>query len=139
MNVLEVNKIIGLSFAVLDYDDVNDDHHCFWNLSRHHLMYGHASYLCAFKLMPLEPKFRKAIQADWSFQIIEMKRRLVAFQDQSFGEISSWHWDFGDGLTSLEQHPIHAYEEAGSYIVILDVKGPNGESRLSKVWDVTVK
>ena len=138
-SVLEVNKIIGLSFAVLDYDDVNDDHHCFWNLSRHHLMYGHASYLCAFKLMPLEPKFRKAIQADWSFQIIEMKRRLVAFQDQSFGEISSWHWDFGDGLTSLEQHPIHAYEEAGSYIVILDVKGPNGESRLSKVWDVTVK
>jgi hypothetical protein len=138
-SVLEVNKIIGLSFAVLDYDDVNDNHNCFWNLSRHHLMYGHASYLCAFKLMPLEPQLCKPIQADWSFQIIDMERRLVAFQDESFGKIASWHWDFGDGASSSEQHPVHAYKEAGSYIVILNVKGPDGESRLLKVWDVTVK
>jgi uncharacterized membrane protein len=89
--------------------------------------------------MPLESQFRKSIQADWSFQVIDMERRKVAFQDQSFGEVTSWHWDFGDGTSSSEQHPVHAYKEAGSYVVILDVKGPDGESRLSKVWDVTLK
>ena len=138
-SVLEENKIIGLSFAVLDYDDVNDNHNCFWNLSRHHLMYGQASYLCAFQLMPLEIQFRKPIEADWSFHILDMNKRLVAFQDQSYGEISLWHWDFGDGTSSTEQNPLHEYKKADSYIVILDVKGPDGESRLSKVWDVTVK
>ena len=68
-----------------------------------------------------------------------MNRRLVAFQDQSYGDITSWKWNFGDGTTSLQQHPTHAYEKAGSYVVILDVSGPAGKSRLSKVWDVSLK
>jgi len=55
-SVLTENKIIGLSWAVIDYDDVNDrSNNGFWNLSRDHRMYGNASLLCAFRLMPLEP------------------------------------------------------------------------------------
>ena len=139
-SVLEENKIIGLSWAVLDYDDVKDrNKDGFWNLSRQHKMYGNASHLCAFQLMPLESRFRKTIEAKWSFKIIDMHRRLAAFQDQSYGDITSWKWDFGDGATSSQQHPAHAYDKAGSYTVILDVHGRDGNSRLSKVWEITVK
>jgi len=65
---LTENKLIGLSFALIDYDDVNSGttNNGFWNLSRHHTMYGQADQLCLFKLMPLESQFRKAIDANWS-------------------------------------------------------------------------
>lgn len=139
-SVLEENKIIGLSWAVLDYDNVDDKKKDgFWNLSRKHRMYGNASNLCAFQLMELESRFHKTIEADWSFRILDMDRRLVAFQDQSKGKITEWKWDFGDNTTSSKQHPIHTYQKGGSYTVILDVIGPDGKSRLSKVWDITLK
>jgi hypothetical protein len=139
-SVLAENKIIGLCWAVIDYDDVNSpSNNGFWNLSKHHRMYGNATHLCAFQLMPLEEQFRKPIEAQWSFKVIDMDRRLVAFKDLSYGEITSWKWNFGDGTTSSEQHPIHQYQKAGDYVVVLDVDGPKGKSRRSKVWDVSVK
>jgi hypothetical protein len=138
---LEENKIIGLSFALIDYDNVNSGgtNNGFWNLSRHHTIYGNADYLCQFKLMPLEPQFVKPIAAQWSWQLLDEKTRKVSFKNLSTGEIKSWHWDFGDGETSVEQNPTHVYKEPGNYVVVLDVEGPAGKSRLSKVWDVTVK
>jgi hypothetical protein len=140
-SVLKENKTIGMSFALIDYDDVNSGgtNNGFWNLSRHHTMYGQADQLCQFKLMPLEPQFRKAIDAQWSFQVVDMERRLVAFKDLSVGEIKSWRWDFGDGETSTEQNPVHAYKKPDHYVVVLDIEGPAGKSRCSKVWDVAVK
>ena len=96
-------------------------------------------HLLPFKLMPLESRFTKDIEAKWSFKIVDMTRRLVAFQDESGGEITSWLWDFGDGETSNEQHPQHSYKASGKYVVVLWVEGPQGKSRLSKVWDVVVK
>lgn len=140
-SVLTENKIIGLCWAIIDYDNVNSGgtNNGFWNLSRKHTMYGNASELVGFKLMPLEPQFRKPIQARWSFKVIDMDRRLVAFKDLSEGKITSWKWDFGDGETSAEQNPIHAYKAAGHYVVVLWVEGPAGKSRLSKVWDVILR
>jgi hypothetical protein len=140
-SVLKENKIIGLSFALIDYDDVNSGgtNNGFWNLSRHHTMYGQADQLCEFKLMPLEPQFQKKIEARWSFQVVDMDRRLVAFKDLSAGEIKSWHWDFGDGETSTKQNPIHTYKNPDHYVVVLNVAGPAGKSRRAKVWDVAVK
>jgi PKD domain len=139
-SVFRENKIIGLSWAVIDYDDVNaSTYNGFWNLSPKHTMYGNASELCAFRLMPLEPKFRKAIDAQWTHSVVDMDRRLVAFKDQSVGQISSWHWDFGDGTGSDEQYPLHQYQKPGNYVVILDVAGPAGTSRHSKVWDIQLR
>ena len=140
-SILKPNKIIGLSFALIDYDDANSGgtNNGFWNLSRHHTMYGQADYLCEFKLMPLESQFLKPIEAHWSFQVVDMSRRLVAFKDESIGKITSWHWDFGDGQTSSEPNPIHVYKDPGHYVVVLDVSGPAGKSRFSRVWDVAVK
>ncbi|MFT3870484.1 MAG: PKD domain-containing protein [Nibricoccus sp.] len=139
-SVLNENKIIGLSWAVIDYDDVKaPGNNGFWNLSPKHTMYGHASELCAFKLMPLEPALQSKLAAQWTWKVVDMDRRLVAFKDLSVGTISSWRWDFGDGATSTDQHPEHAYNKPGNYVVILDVTGPDGTSRRSKVWDVQLK
>jgi hypothetical protein len=139
-SILEENKNIGLCWAIIDYDDVNNEkNNGFWNLSKEHKMYGNADYSLPFKLMPLEAEFKKVIAAQWTFNTVDMKRRMVAFIDQSEGEIKSWNWDFGDGTTSSEQNPIHQYKEAGKYIVVLNIEGPKGKSRMSKVWDVAVK
>ena len=133
------NKLIGLSWAVKDYDDVNGKERAFWNLSPSIMMYGDASKLVPFRLMPVEKLLRKKLEAQWSFQIADVERRVVAFRDQSYGEITSWKWDFGDGDTSAEQHPIHTYKRGDLYIVTLSVTGPDGSARRTKVWDVVTK
>lgn len=48
----------------------------------------------------------------------------VQFTDLSpngSAQILSWHWDFGDGSTSTLQHPLHTYQNPGSYDVSLTV------------------
>jgi PKD domain len=142
-SVLTENKLIGLSWAVIDYDDVNSNQRNFWNLSHRQTFFGNASQLVAFRLMPLEPQFRKPLDAEWSFTIVDMGQRLVAFKDLSQGEITSWKWDFGDGSTSTEQNPTHQYParpgREGIYTVVLYVTGPAGTSRMAKVWQVHVQ
>ncbi len=133
------SKIIGMSWSVLDYDDDQaKSYRGFWNLSHKTSMYGNASDLVAFRLMPLETSLRKPVEAEWSFQVIDMERRLVTFQDGSYGA-ASWKWEFGDGQTSVAQHPVHRYEKAGEYVVTLHVEGPNGKARRTKVWDVVLR
>jgi hypothetical protein len=142
-SVLTENKLIGLSFAVIDYHDPNSNQRKFWNLSHKQTFFGNASDLVGFRLMPLEPQFRKAIDAQWSFKVADPVERIVLFKDQSQGEITAWKWDFGDGTTSTEQNPIHQYKDRpgreGVYTVILNVTGPGGTSRMAKVWDVHVR
>ncbi|HEY0944245.1 MAG TPA: PKD domain-containing protein [Opitutaceae bacterium] len=139
-SVLTENKIIGLAWAIIDYDDVaSRGQNGFWNLSPKHSMYGHASELCAFRLMPLEPSLRPKLAAQWSWKVVDMDRRLVAFKDESVGTVTGWKWDFGDASTSTEQYPMHAYAKPGNYVVVLEVAGPDGTSRRSKVWDVQLK
>jgi len=138
-SVLSENKIIGLCWAIIDYDDPKSERRSFWNLSRTHTMYGNASELCAFRLMPLEPQFRKAIEAQWSYKVVDMDRRLVAFKDLSQGNITSWRWSFGDGATSMEQNPIHEFKRAGNFVTLLEIAGPGGTSRRSKVWEVSLR
>jgi len=139
-SVLVENKNIGLCWAVIDYDDVRSaGNNGFWNLSKEHTMYGNASYSLPFKLMPLESRFRKAVEANWSFQVLNATERQVTFRDESYGDIRSWRWDFGDQTSSTEQHPVHQYKKRGKYIVTLYVKGPKGEDRRAKVWDVVVR
>lgn len=131
-------KRIGLSWAVIDYDGAARNSG-FWNLGAEHTMYGNASLLREFRLMPLEPGLQKAIEARWSFHVVDMARRLVAFQDESAGKVTRWQWDFGDGETSTAQYPMHTYAKAGQYVVVLSVEGPAGKSRMSKIWDVTLR
>lgn len=138
------NTIIGLTWTIIDYDagrdhnNLNDDDG-FYSISHHKQPYMDASACCAFRLMPLLPELKEPIHAEWSFKVIDMDRRLVAFKDESYGDITSWFWEFDDGTTSTEQHPIHTYTMAGEFVVTLTVKGPAGTAKRIKVRDVAVK
>ena len=116
------NKTIGLSWAIIDYDNVNNkgnhNNNGFWTLSKERKMYGDAAFLLPFRLMPLENRFLKPIDAQRSFSVIDMSRRMVSFTDESIGKITSWKWDFGDGSPySYAQVPTHTYATDGNYMV----------------------
>ena len=131
-------KNIGLCWAVIDYDGGRGNNG-FWNLSKHHRMFGNASMQRLFTLMPLEKEFCRPVEAKWTHQVIDSSR-TVAFRDHSKGNITSWKWDFGDGTTSTERNPIHEYaEDSGRYTVTLFVEGPEGSDRLCKIWSVQVR
>ena len=142
-SLLRENKIIGLSFIVIDYDDEKrTGNNGFWTLSRVRTSHSHASELCAFQLMPLEPSLLPALEVRWSFKVIDPDRRVVAFTDESLGtaKATAWKWDFGDGSTSTDQNPIHTFAKPGNYVTILDVTAADGTtSRRSKVWDVQLR
>ena len=56
----------------------------------------------------------------------------VEFYDDSWPRPDSWFWDFGDGNTSIEQNPIHSYDEVGDYNVTLKVSNSYGENEATK-------
>ena len=45
----------------------------------------------------------------------------ISFTNRSIGEDSTHLWNFGDGTTSTELHPVHTYTTAGTYTVKLTV------------------
>jgi len=54
----------------------------------------------------------------------------VQFTGTSELNVTSWHWDFGDGTTSTEQNPAHTYASAGTYTVNLTVTHADGTNYL---------
>lgn len=59
---------------------------------------------------------------------IPMVDEPVEFFDVSLGDPQAWFWEFGDGATSEEPAPVHAYASSGLYPVTLTVAGgPNGD------------
>ena len=46
----------------------------------------------------------------------------VRFANVSSDGSTSWHWDFGDGGSSIKQHATHVFESSGSFRVLLDVE-----------------
>ena len=62
----------------------------------------------------------------------------VSFTVIAPDDISSYHWDFGDGTESENDSPVHIYKEAGIYTVILVVDGTNGIGIEKKADYITV-
>jgi parallel beta-helix repeat protein len=54
----------------------------------------------------------------------------VPFTDRSTNTPTTWAWNFGDGITSSLQNPVHTYTTPGIYTVRL-VAGNNGGSNTS--------
>jgi PKD repeat protein len=59
------------------------------------------------------------LKADFDFQTAEL---LVSFSDLSSPNTATWLWNFGDGVTSTQQNPVHLYELPGMYTVTLLVE-----------------
>ncbi len=56
----------------------------------------------------------------------------------SDGTIASYLWDFGDGNTSTQANPIHAYTTAGSYtvsLIVTDNDGASGQASTTSTVD----
>jgi PKD repeat protein len=51
----------------------------------------------------------------------------VRFSAEVRGEVTSWEWDFGDGVASNDATPTHFYTEVGYYDVSVTVHGPEGD------------
>jgi len=49
----------------------------------------------------------------------------VNFTDQSTGDVTSWRWNFSDGI-SLQQNPTNIFSQSGTYTVSLTATGPSG-------------
>lgn len=60
----------------------------------------------------------------------------VRFTDQSHTGPEGWHWDFGDGATSGDQHPVHTYDTAGTYSACLTVS--KGTATDTSCQDITL-
>jgi hypothetical protein len=135
---LRENAVIGLSWLTADWDGPGN-RHALPCLSHDVRQVHDATFLCPFHLMPLEERFKKPFQAFYTFRIVDAERRVVSFFDRSRGEITGWRWEFGDGAESVEQNPVHRYEQSGEYDVTLTVRGPSGTSRFTTLWEVLLK
>ena len=62
----------------------------------------------------------------------------VAFKDLSTNGATSWSWNFGDGATSSQQNPSHAYTASGSYDVTLTVSDGTTSNSQTKVGFIVV-
>ena len=62
----------------------------------------------------------------------------VQFSDTSTGSPASWYWNFGDGISSTEQNPVHNYTKAGKYTVNLTATNGYGSNTTSKADYVSV-
>jgi PKD repeat protein len=62
----------------------------------------------------------------------------IAFTDTSAGDNTNWLWEFGDGTTSTDRHPVHHYNTRGTYTVRLTVTGPSGSDSYSQTDAVRI-
>lgn len=73
----------------------------------------------------IEPEYFPSADVDFSYTATTLHYVIgeeIQFNNNSrLG--SSWDWNFGDGITSNEQNPVHRYESPGTYTVTLKVDG----------------
>ena len=73
----------------------------------------------------------------WAFFRWEQKDTTsplqINFIDLSGYQPTSWHWDFGDGVSSIEINPFHIYDSIGVYTVCLIVSNSDGSDTLCRV------
>lgn len=61
---------------------------------------------------------------------IEDEVNFVDTSEDQDGTIESWSWDFGDGITSDNQNPIHQYSDKGEFTARLTVKDNDGATKV---------
>jgi PKD repeat protein len=62
----------------------------------------------------------------------------VTFIDLTSGSPENWLWNFGDGGSSIEQHPDYTYLESGVYTATLTVSNALGIDTLTRTNYITV-
>ena len=70
-------------------------------------------------------------QADFSGQETAVAGEPAAFRDSSSGA-TGWFWNFGDGGTSTEKDPVHAFRRSGVFTVLLTAVNQTGAATASR-------
>jgi PKD repeat protein len=60
----------------------------------------------------------------------EERPQTVQFTSHSSGDFGTISWNFGDGATSGQIHPIHRYTLSETYTVTLSERGLGGSDQL---------
>lgn len=78
-----------------------------------------------------------AVQAAFSFTpVAPLAGASIAFSDLSTGSPTGWSWSFGDGTSSTQRNPSHAYTPAATYTVTLSVS--NGQTSSTRSQSISV-
>jgi PKD repeat protein len=92
-----------------------------------------------YLLLEFKVESNTAVIADFSgTPTTGAKPLAVQFTDISTGNPTTWLWNFGDGTTSVQQNPLHTYQNEGSYDVSLSVTNAVGSSTTTKADYITV-
>jgi gliding motility-associated-like protein len=79
-------------------------------------------------------------KGDFAISGLPCPNGQIFFTDQTtatYGPVSSWYWDFGDGRTSMDQNPIHNYDTGGKFNVVMVSKSIKGcTDTIRKEFDV---
>lgn len=62
---------------------------------------------------------------------------IVTFNDLSANTPDAWFWDFGDGITTTEQNPIHHYTTNGTFNVCLTAENIAGNNTICQTITIT--
>ncbi|MCD4772453.1 MAG: PKD domain-containing protein [Bacteroidales bacterium] len=79
-------------------------------------------------------------QAGFSYYPDSSDLYMIYFIDQSMpvGCITSWFWEFGDGIASSDQNPVHTYNSSGIYNVCLTIEAYTGNNQCTSTYCVNV-
>ncbi len=69
---------------------------------------------------------------------IEFVGNPIQFNDLSIQGPTTWNWDFGDGMNSTEQHPVHTYLTSGLFNVGLAVSNHFGSDNEIKTGYIEI-
>jgi PKD repeat protein len=75
--------------------------------------------------------------ANWTVQVNGLTATFTDTSTDQGATINQWSWDFGDGVKSTLQNPVHTYSAAGTYTVSEQVTDTLGKQN-TKTAPVTV-
>ena len=76
---------------------------------------------------PKGPEPNKAPQAEFEVHCAGLTCAFVDKSKDDDGAVAGWQWNFGDGESSSERNPVHTYDNAGKYEVLLIVTDDDGD------------
>ncbi|MCW5898132.1 MAG: gliding motility-associated C-terminal domain-containing protein [Flavobacteriales bacterium] len=77
--------------------------------------------------------------------VTDIDHATIDFTSLATGQVNGYAWSFGDGATSLQQHPTHTYDDIGTFMVEHQVTSVHGcvasvvrPVTITPVYDITV-
>jgi PKD repeat protein len=130
------------SITAMGWGPPNDGYICIhdtWSYTPEEVVIDYDNWGGSRYVIPVVPGGGEPPTADFSADPLIGNAPLdVQFTDETSGAADSWIWEFGDGDTSHQRHPLHTYTGIGDYDVTLTVSGPGGGDSETKYDYISV-